>query len=294
MELGKEEGFWSTLQTATASTSHVFECWAATSLGTNTGESQSIVSCDNDVNRSDLVRLIGLRHVEFRARTLYFNHGIFKTSYTNGNQYAKKHGKFLFCWGNFVVLCDTCTFLYLFVLWGFAVCFCNRLCCEYLQHTCCQTNEDVFLICRYFIIFFACVFWICITLSSLSHRTIALVLMWGAFCIYCMSPHREKNAGGVQVVTDVFFIRQFVCPRFASCMQLTSASVRLLFLIKPDTLMMQLHHQQQTNKSIYSPKPFYSHHFGLIIDGLGEVEGVCHRIKACVHVKHKTVIDMGV
>ncbi len=92
VELGKGEGLWSTLQTATASTSHVFECWAATSLATNTGESQSVVPCGNDVNRSDLVRLIGLRHVEFRARTLYFNHGIYKTSYTNGNQYAKKHG----------------------------------------------------------------------------------------------------------------------------------------------------------------------------------------------------------
>ncbi len=109
-----------------------------------------------------------------------------------------------------------------------------------------------------------------------------------------MSPHREKNADEVQVMTDVFFIRQFVCPRFASCMRFTSASVRLLFLLKPDTLMMQLHHQQQTNESIYSPKPFYSHHFGLIIDSLGEVEGICHRIKACVHVKHKTVLDMGV
>ncbi len=38
------------------------------------------------------------------------------------------------------------------------MCFCNRLCCEYLQHTCCQTNEDVFLICRYFIIFFCMCF----------------------------------------------------------------------------------------------------------------------------------------
>ncbi len=61
VELGKGEGLWSMLQTATASTSHVFECWAATSLATNTGESQSVVPCGNDVNRSDLVRLIGLR-----------------------------------------------------------------------------------------------------------------------------------------------------------------------------------------------------------------------------------------
>ena len=39
------------------------------------------------------------------------------------------------------------SFLYLFVLWVFAACFCISLCCEYLQHVCCQTDEDVFLIC---------------------------------------------------------------------------------------------------------------------------------------------------
>ncbi len=32
VELGKVEGFWSTLQTVTASTDHIFECWAERSL----------------------------------------------------------------------------------------------------------------------------------------------------------------------------------------------------------------------------------------------------------------------
>ncbi len=41
------------LQTATASTSHIFECLAASSLATDTGENQSAVPCDNDVIRSD-------------------------------------------------------------------------------------------------------------------------------------------------------------------------------------------------------------------------------------------------
>ncbi len=68
MELGEVEGFWSTVQTATASTSHVFECWES-SLATDTGENQSAMPCDNDVIRSDWVRPIGLRHLEFHART---------------------------------------------------------------------------------------------------------------------------------------------------------------------------------------------------------------------------------
>ncbi len=71
VELGKVEGFWSTLRIATASTSHIFECWAVSSLATDTGENQSAVPCDNDVIRSDWVRPIGLRHLEFHARTLY-------------------------------------------------------------------------------------------------------------------------------------------------------------------------------------------------------------------------------
>ncbi len=57
---------------ATTSTSHIFECWAESSLATDTGENQSAVPCDNDVIRSDWVRPIGLRHLEFHARTLYF------------------------------------------------------------------------------------------------------------------------------------------------------------------------------------------------------------------------------
>ncbi len=70
VELGKEEGFWNMLQTATASTSHIFECWI---LATNTGQNQSAVPCDNDVVRSDWVRPIamGLHHLGFHARTLY-------------------------------------------------------------------------------------------------------------------------------------------------------------------------------------------------------------------------------
>ncbi len=36
-------------ETATTSTSHIFECWAEISLATNTGENQSAVPCDNDV-----------------------------------------------------------------------------------------------------------------------------------------------------------------------------------------------------------------------------------------------------
>ncbi len=51
--------------------SHIFECWAASSLATDTGENQSAVPCNNDVIRSDWVRPIGLRHLEFHARTLY-------------------------------------------------------------------------------------------------------------------------------------------------------------------------------------------------------------------------------
>ncbi len=58
MELGKVEGFWSTLQTATISISQVLECWAASSLAIDTGEDQSGVPCDNDVNAElDLTEL---------------------------------------------------------------------------------------------------------------------------------------------------------------------------------------------------------------------------------------------
>ncbi len=71
MELGKVEGFWSMLRTATTSTNHIFECWAEILLATDTGENQSAVPCDNDVIRSDWVRPIGLHHLEFHARTLY-------------------------------------------------------------------------------------------------------------------------------------------------------------------------------------------------------------------------------
>ncbi len=73
VELGMVEGFWSTLQTTTTSTSHKFECWAASSLATDTVENQSAVPCD-DIIRSDWVRPIGLCHLEFHARTLYFCH----------------------------------------------------------------------------------------------------------------------------------------------------------------------------------------------------------------------------
>ncbi len=58
-------------ETATKSTSHIFECWAESSLATDTEENQSAVPCDNDVIRSDWVRPIGLRHLEFHDRTLY-------------------------------------------------------------------------------------------------------------------------------------------------------------------------------------------------------------------------------
>ncbi len=75
MELGKVVGFWSALQTATANKSQVFEYWAVSSLATDTGEKQSAVPCDNDVIRSDWVRPIGLRHLEFHVRTLHFLFG---------------------------------------------------------------------------------------------------------------------------------------------------------------------------------------------------------------------------
>ncbi len=73
VELGMVEGFWSTLQTTTTSTSHKFECWAASSLATDTVENQSAVPCD-DIIRSDWARPTGLCHLEFHARTLYFCH----------------------------------------------------------------------------------------------------------------------------------------------------------------------------------------------------------------------------
>ncbi len=71
VELGRVKGFWSTLQTATTNTSHIFECWAESSLTTDTGENQSAVPCDNDVIRSDWVRPIELHHLELHTRTLY-------------------------------------------------------------------------------------------------------------------------------------------------------------------------------------------------------------------------------
>ncbi len=71
VELGKVEGFWNTLKTSTVSTSHIFECWATSSLATDSGENQSAVPCDNDVIKSVWVRPIGLRHLEFLGRTLY-------------------------------------------------------------------------------------------------------------------------------------------------------------------------------------------------------------------------------
>ncbi len=64
VELGKVEDFWSMLLTATASTNHIFGCWAASSLSTDTGESQSAVPCDKDVIKSDWVRPIGLRQLQ--------------------------------------------------------------------------------------------------------------------------------------------------------------------------------------------------------------------------------------
>ncbi len=60
-------------ETAAVSTSHIFECWAESSLATDTGENQSAVSCDHDVIRSDLVRPIELRHLERHARTMYIS-----------------------------------------------------------------------------------------------------------------------------------------------------------------------------------------------------------------------------
>ncbi len=73
VELGKVEIFWSTLRTATTSTSHIFECWAESSLATDSGENKSAVPCD-DVSRSDWVRPIRLRHLELHARTLYLSY----------------------------------------------------------------------------------------------------------------------------------------------------------------------------------------------------------------------------
>jgi len=55
-----------------ASASHIFECWAASSLvTTDTGVNQSAVPCDNGVIGSDWVRPIRLHHLEFHVRTLY-------------------------------------------------------------------------------------------------------------------------------------------------------------------------------------------------------------------------------
>ncbi len=69
VELGKVEGFWSALQNAITSISQVFECWAASSLATDTGENQSDVTCD--VIMSYWVRSIGLRHLEFMPELVY-------------------------------------------------------------------------------------------------------------------------------------------------------------------------------------------------------------------------------
>ncbi len=60
-------------------------------------------------------------------------------------------------------------FLYLVVLWAFAVCFFIWLCCEYLQRVCCQIDEVVFLICRCFFFIFAVRFFIWLCCKHLQH-----------------------------------------------------------------------------------------------------------------------------
>ncbi len=70
VELGKVEGSWSTVNYYSKQ-SQVFEYWAVSSLATDTGENESPVPCDDDVIRSDWVRPIVLRHLEFHARNLY-------------------------------------------------------------------------------------------------------------------------------------------------------------------------------------------------------------------------------
>ncbi len=62
---GRVAGGFLKCATATANTSQVFECWAASSLATDTGENQSAVPFDNDVIITSLS--LWLRH----ARTLY-------------------------------------------------------------------------------------------------------------------------------------------------------------------------------------------------------------------------------
>ncbi len=74
------------------------------------------------------------------------------------------------------MVCATFTFLYLgceylqcVSFFSCVVSICSvflSLCCEYLQHIFCQTDEDVFLICGCFL--FACVF-CCSELSSLGN-----------------------------------------------------------------------------------------------------------------------------
>ncbi len=51
---------------------------------------------------------------------------------------------------NLHVLWGFVRFVNLHVLWGFAPRFLTCMCCEDLQRVCCQTDEDVFLICRCF------------------------------------------------------------------------------------------------------------------------------------------------
>ncbi len=79
-------------QTATANKSQVFEYWAVSSLATDAGENQSAVPCDNDVIRSDWVRPIGLRQLEFHARTLYIDMS------KKSMDHLKQHGNIMVLW----------------------------------------------------------------------------------------------------------------------------------------------------------------------------------------------------
>lgn len=70
---------------------------------------------------------------------------------------------------------------YLVELWAFAAHFWFCFCCEYLQRvSISQTDEDVFLNCRcfFFLFLFACIFFICSALSSLSQHTIDFYYMF--------------------------------------------------------------------------------------------------------------------
>ncbi len=90
---GEGGGFLECAATATTNISRAFECWAASSLATDTGENQSAVPCDNDVIISDWVRPIGLRHLEFHARTLcvYIYIYIYIYIYTHTHTHTHTH-----------------------------------------------------------------------------------------------------------------------------------------------------------------------------------------------------------